>query len=205
MIQVGNLFCPKDLLQTGTLQKWPASRHRIASVFASWGRIAEDFRSETSIARIFAPHRIATSVFSTRRRHSHRIAARVARCGPLRLSLQLWLMMSDKGISDISSKVKKQHVTIFANCRIMLIRLSQGNLLSLAVSFRPCPLLLGHPLYVCVCVYIYIYTHTSLSICIYHDICCEVVIWSKFGVLESYYLVQVRVIIWSKLIWGLFL
>ena len=34
----------KDTEETGA--RWPASRHRIASVFASWERIAEDFRSE---------------------------------------------------------------------------------------------------------------------------------------------------------------
>ena len=39
---------------------------------------------------------------------------------------------------------------------------------------------------------------TSQHLYIY--IYCRVIIWSKFGVLESYYLVQVRVIIWSK--WG---
>ena len=64
--------------KAGPGTEWPASRHRIASVFASRGRIAEDFRSETRVARIFASHRIATSVFSTRR-HSHRIAARIVR------------------------------------------------------------------------------------------------------------------------------
>ena len=38
---------------------------------------------------------------------------------------------------------------------------------------------------------------------IYIDICCEVIIWSKFGVFGSYYLVQVgflEVIIWSKFV-----
>ena len=39
--------------------EWPASRHRIASVFASWGRIAEDFRSENAHRQNFASHRIA--------------------------------------------------------------------------------------------------------------------------------------------------
>ena len=37
----------------------------------------------------------------------------------------------------------------------------------------------------------------------YIYICCEVIIWSKFGVFGSYYLVQVgflEVIIWSKLV-----
>ena len=52
--------------------EWPASRHRIASVFASWERIAEDFHSENAHRQIFASHRIAISVFST-----HHIAARI--------------------------------------------------------------------------------------------------------------------------------
>ena len=39
--------------------EWPASRHRIASVFASWERIAEDFRSENAHRQDFciASHR----------------------------------------------------------------------------------------------------------------------------------------------------
>ena len=45
------------------------------------------------------------------------------------------------------------------------------------------------------CGYIYMATY----------ICCEVIIWSKFGLLNSYYLVQVRVIIWSMVILGLHL
>ena len=47
------------------------------------------------------------------------------------------------------------------------------------------------------------WTLQHISIHIY--ICCEVNIRSKFGLFKSYYLVQVRVIIWSKLIVGLFL
>ena len=45
----------------------------------------------------------------------------------------------------------------------------------------------------------------SLKISVYVYICCEVIIWSKFGLLNSYYLVQVRVIIWSKVIFDLYL
>ena len=41
--------------------------------------------------------------------------------------------------------------------------------------------------------YIYIHTH----------ICCEVVIWAKFGHLKGYYLGQVRVIIWAKFVLAL--
>ena len=39
--------------------EWPASRHRIASVFATWERIAEDFRSENAHRQDFciASHR----------------------------------------------------------------------------------------------------------------------------------------------------
>ena len=39
--------------------------------------------------------------------------------------------------------------------------------------------------YICVYIYLYIYIY------IYTDICCEVIIWSKFGPFGSYYLVQV--------------
>ena len=63
--------------------EWPASQHRIASVFASWERLAEDFRSENAHRHDFASHRIAISRFTPHRR-SHRIAARIARYGPLR-------------------------------------------------------------------------------------------------------------------------
>ena len=61
--------------------EWPASRHRIASAFASWERIAEDFRSENAHRQHFciASHR--HFVFSMHRR-SHRIAPRIARYGP---------------------------------------------------------------------------------------------------------------------------
>ena len=40
--------------------EWPASRHRIASVFASWECIAEDFRSENAHRQDFciASHRL---------------------------------------------------------------------------------------------------------------------------------------------------
>ena len=41
----------------------------------------------------------------------------------------------------------------------------------------------------------YIYIHT----------CCEVIIWSKFGLFNRHYLVQVRGIIWSKVIFELYL
>ena len=34
-------------------------------------------------------------------------------------------------------------------------------------------------------------------------ICCEIIIWSEFGVFNSYYLAQVRGIIWSKVIFDL--
>ena len=63
--------------------EWPASRHRIASLFASSDRIAEDFRSDNTHRQDFciASHR--RFVFSTHRR-SHRIAPRIARYGPLR-------------------------------------------------------------------------------------------------------------------------
>ena len=62
--------------------EWPASRHRIASVFASWERIAEDFRSENaSPGFCIASHRHV--VFRTHR-CSHRIAPRIARYEPLR-------------------------------------------------------------------------------------------------------------------------
>ena len=42
------------------LPEWPASRHRIASVFPSWGGIAEDFRSENAHRQDFcsASHRL---------------------------------------------------------------------------------------------------------------------------------------------------
>ena len=39
------------------------------------------------------------------------------------------------------------------------------------------------------CVYVYIYIY----------ICCEVIIWAKFGHFRCYYLGQVGVIIWAKL------
>ena len=35
--------------------------------------------------------------------------------------------------------------------------------------------------------------------------CCEVIIWSKFGVSNSYHLIQVRVVIWSKVIFDIFI
>ena len=59
-----------------------SGRHRIASVFALCERIAEDFRSENAHRQDFyiASHR--HSVFTTHHR-SHRIAARIARYGPL--------------------------------------------------------------------------------------------------------------------------
>ena len=34
-------------------------------------------------------------------------------------------------------------------------------------------------------------------------ICCEVIIWAKFGVLKGYYLGQARVIIWAKFVFAL--
>ena len=40
-------------------------------------------------------------------------------------------------------------------------------------------------------IYIYVY------VCVF--ICCEVIIWAKFGRLRCYYLGQVGVIIWAKL------
>ena len=46
--------------------------------------------------------------------------------------------------------------------------------------------------------YIYIYIYGILYIC------CEVIIWSKFGLFRGYYLVQVGVIIWSKFVFCLF-
>ena len=50
------------------------------------------------------------------------------------------------------------------------------------------------------CIYIYIY-HLSLSIflSLYIYICCEVILWAKFGHFRCYYLGQVGVIIWAKL------
>ena len=45
--------------------------------------------------------------------------------------------------------------------------------------------------------------HLSLALYIY--IHCEVIIWAKFGVFESYYLGQVRVIIWAKFVFSLYL
>ena len=44
-------------------------------------------------------------------------------------------------------------------------------------------------------VYIYVYIYVFIY---------KVIIWSKFGLLRGYYLVQVGVIIWSKVIFGLF-
>ena len=41
-----------------------------------------------------------------------------------------------------------------------------------------------------------------MYVCVYIYICCEVIIWSKFGDFKSYYLVQVSVIIWSKMFWA---
>ena len=40
--------------------EWPTSRHRIASVFASWGRIAKDFHSENAHRQDYriASHRL---------------------------------------------------------------------------------------------------------------------------------------------------
>ena len=52
----------------------------------------------------------------------------------------------------------------------------------------------GRETYICICMYMYVCTH------IYIYICCEVIIWSKFGGFRGYYLVQVGVIIWSKLV-----
>ena len=48
--------CGNSLILTS---EWPASRHRIASVFASWECIAEDFRSENAHRQDFciASHR----------------------------------------------------------------------------------------------------------------------------------------------------
>ena len=34
--------------------------------------------------------------------------------------------------------------------------------------------------------------------CMYTYVCCEVIIWSKFGLFRGHYLVQGGVIIWSK-------
>ena len=45
--------------------------------------------------------------------------------------------------------------------------------------------------------------HAYIYIYIYRYICYEVIIWSKFGGLKCYYLVQVgvlKVIIWSKFV-----
>ena len=41
------------------------------------------------------------------------------------------------------------------------------------------------------------------GMCLHIYICCEVIVWAKFGLLNGYYLGQVRVIIiWAKVIWG---
>ena len=40
------------------------------------------------------------------------------------------------------------------------------------------------------------------EIYIYIYICCEVIIWAKFGVLKGYYLGQARVIIWAKFVFA---
>ena len=83
-----DLCLPRCVFRDCSCTEWPASRHRIASVFASWERIGDSqriFAARTRIARIFASHddhRIAISVLSTHHR-SHRIAARIARYGPL--------------------------------------------------------------------------------------------------------------------------
>ena len=53
----GNFRTHNQAEPTGS--EWPASRHRIASVFASWERIAEDFRSEN-------PHRQGFCIASHR-------------------------------------------------------------------------------------------------------------------------------------------
>ena len=42
-------------------------------------------------------------------------------------------------------------------------------------------------------------THTY----IYIYICCEVIIWAKFGVLKGYYLGQARVVIWAEFVFAL--
>ena len=68
---MNTLFCDTlGLADLHSHSEWPASRHRIASAFASWERIAEDFHSENAHRRIFASHCIAMS-------------ARIARYGPL--------------------------------------------------------------------------------------------------------------------------
>ena len=38
---------------------------------------------------------------------------------------------------------------------------------------------------------------------IYIYICCEAIIWAKFGVLKGYYLGQARAIIWAKFVFAL--
>ena len=57
--------------------------------------------ARTRIARICASHRIATSVFSTHRR-SHRIAARIARYGPLRCEVVNTLLCDTLRLSERS-------------------------------------------------------------------------------------------------------
>ena len=47
--------------------------------------------------------------------------------------------------------------------------------------------------------------HPAAYIYIYIYMCCEVIIWAKFGHLKGYYLGQVRVIIWAKFVFSLYL
>ena len=69
------LLCMGDvivILEEQARAEWPASRHRIASVFASWEGIAEDFRSENAHRQDFCIPSHRRFLFSTHR--SHRIA-----------------------------------------------------------------------------------------------------------------------------------
>ena len=48
---------------------------------------------------------------------------------------------------------------------------------------------MAHNIYICMYIHVYVYIY----------ICCEVIIWAKFGQFRCYYLGQVGVIIWAKL------
>ena len=53
--------------------------------------------------------------------------------------------------------------------------------------------------YIYICIYVYIYICIYINIYnIYLYMCCEVIIWAKFGHFRCYYLGQVGVIIWAK-------
>ena len=84
--------------------------------------------------------------------------------------------------------------------RKVLQRLSSIGLLQRHLPLAP-ESQLSHPTRASLCL-VYWYWR---PVCVYIYICCEVIIWAKFGHFRCYYLGQVGVSIWAKVVFSLYL